>query len=754
MIDDVDRIIPTLSLAQKAGLLSGLDSWRTKPVADAQVPAIWLSDGPHGVRREVVALDSEPSTCFPNESALASTWDRSLLERVGAALGTEAGVLGVGVLLGPGVNIKRTPLCGRNFEYLSEDPMVTGELAAAYVRGVQSMGIGTSLKHFAANNQEWGRHWYSSEVDERTLREIYLAAFERVVTRAKPWTVMCSYNRVNGVHASQHRWLLSDVLRDEWGYEGVVVSDWGAVHDRVAALAAGLDLEMPGGDGTTDAEIVSAVRAGRLDETIVDRSVRRVLALVARSIPAPMTQIIRWGEAQNTPGAEGQSQHPAAAGPTMAIADEEAFGSLPADMIAAHHDLATEAAESAVTVLRNEGVLPLTAPRRLAVVGPYAASPRIQGAGSAHVTPTSTPVAALDALRDSFDVTFAAGFSLTTDVPDETLEQEALAAVRGAEVALVFVSQVDGTESEGYDRAHLDLPTNQLRVLEAALDAGTPVVVVVNSGSVVHLGDWHDRTAAIVYCPFLGQGGGDALAHVLTGAVEPSGRLAETWPLRLKDTPAFANYPGERGHARYGEGVLVGYRWYDELGLKVRYPFGHGLTYTTFEYGDTIAEVLDADFGTVRVTCTITNTGKRSGAEVVQAYIAPPDREWGVPIVDGEQGGTIPFTPVRRPVRELRDFAKVHLAPGETATVEFLLEPRAFAYWDVQGSLWRRDAGTYRVELGSSSRDLRSTAEVALPASPADRPEPTDVEMQDAVLARSAVVPGRDGTSCQEDLTQ
>jgi len=741
MIDDVARIISTLSLEQKAGLLSGLDSWRTKPVADAQVPAVWLSDGPHGVRREVGALDSEPSTCFPNESALASTWDRPLLERVGVALGAESRVLGVGVLLGPGVNIKRTPLCGRNFEYLSEDPLVTGELAAAYVRGVQSQGVGTSLKHFAANNQEWGRHWYSSEVDERTLREIYLAAFERVVTKARPWTVMCSYNRINGVHASQHRGLLTEVLRDQWGFEGVVVSDWGAVHDRAAALAAGLDLEMPGGDGTTDSEIVAAVREGRLDEATVNRSVRRVLELVARSTPAPMTRIIRWGEAENTPGAEGQRQHLATAGPTTEVADEETLDSLPADMIAAHHDLATEAAEAAVTVLRNEGVLPLTAPGRLAVVGPYAARPRIQGAGSAHVTPTRNPVAAIDALRERFELTYAAGFPLTNDAPDEALEQEALAAVRGAEVALVFVSQVDGTESEGYDRAHLDLPSNQLRVLDAALTTGTPVVVVINSGSVVLLGDWHDRAAAIVYCPFLGQGGGDALARVLTGAVEPSGRLAETWPLRLEDTPAFANYPGERGYARYGEGVLVGYRWYDELGLDVRYPFGHGLSYATFEYGVTTAEVLDADAGTVLVTCTVTNTGERPGAEVVQAYVAPPKRDSGVPIVDGEPGEPIPWTPVRRPVRELRDFVKVRLAPCESTRVEFELEPRAFAYWDVEGSLWRRDAGVYRVELGSSSRDLRSAAELWLSASPADQPEPTDVKMQDAVYARSAVLP-------------
>ncbi|ROR96895.1 beta-glucosidase [Salana multivorans] len=750
MNDDVDRLLARLTLEQKASLLSGLDSWRTTPVPDADVPSVWLSDGPHGVRREVAARDSVPSTCFPTESALAATWDRDLVERVGAALGAEARALGVGVLLGPGVNIKRTPLCGRNFEYLSEDPVLTGELAAAYVTGVQSRGVGTSLKHFAANNQEWGRHWYSSDVDERTLREIYLAAFERVVTRARPWTVMCSYNRLNGVHASQHGWLLDDLLRGEWGYDGLVVSDWGAVHDRVAALAAGLDLEMPGCDGVTDAKVVAAVRDGRISEEVLDRSVRRVLELVARAVPAPMTRLIRWGVDPETPGLDGRTvaggpEGAAGAGP--AVGDQPADGepadgpgALPEDMVAAHHALAAEAAQAAITLLRNDGVLPLTAPRRLAVVGRLAVAPRIQGAGSALVNPARTPVSVLDALRSSFDVTYAEGYAMTAEAPDAAREAEALAAVRAADVALVLVGQVDGTESEGYDRAHLDLPAAQEKLLDAAVASGTPVVAIVNGGSAVRLGGWRDRAAAVVHCPFLGQAGGEALARVLAGDVDPSGRLAETWPVRLEDTPAFVTYPGDRGHARYGEGVFVGYRWYDELGLAVGYPFGHGLSYTRFEYRDAAAGVVDAEAGVVEVACEVVNVGERPGVEVVQVYVAPPRRRGGVPVLDGEPGEAVPVTPVRRPVRELRDFARVSLAPGGTARVVVTLEPRAFAYWDVAGGLWRRDAGSYVVELGSSSRDLRAAVEVTLPASPADRPEPTDVELRDAVVARSAVV--------------
>lgn len=749
MSDDVERLLATLTLEQKAGLLSGLDSWRTKPLPASGVPAVWLSDGPHGVRRELAALESEPSTCFPNESALAATWDRELITEVGAALGAEARSLGVGVLLGPGINLKRTPLCGRNFEYLSEDPTVTGELAVAYVRGVQSQGVGTSPKHFAANNQEWGRHWVSSDVDERTLRELYLAAFEQVVTQAEPWTVMCSYNRVNGVHTSQHHWLLTEVLREEWGFAGVVVSDWGAVHNRVAALAAGLDLEMPGGT-PTDAEVVAAVHEGRLDEACVDRAARRVLELARAAVPAPMTRLIRWGEAENTPGAEGQRPRgeklptPEAAPPSgtaEAVAAENAESVAPRlgeAMVAAHHALAERAAEAAVTLLRNDGCLPLENDARVAVVGPYAAIPRIQGAGSALVEPTRTPVSAVKALRGALgSVTYAPGFAINSEARDADLETAAVDAVRAADIALVFVSQGDGVESEGYDRAHLDLPENQLRVLDAALATGTPVIVVVNAGSVVLLGDWHDRAAAIVHCPYLGQGGGPALASVLTGAAEPSGRLSETWPLRLEDTPAFATYPGERGHVRYGEGVLVGYRWYDALDLPVRYPFGHGLTYTAFAYERVSARVID-DIGTVRVELDVRNVGERPGSEVVQVYVAPPRRAWGVPIVDGQPTEPLPYTPVRRAVRELRDFAKIALQPGEATTLAFTLTSRAFSYWDVDAATWRRDAGRHRIEIGASSRDLRVAAEVELSASPADLPEPTDVELQDTVYARSA----------------
>jgi beta-glucosidase len=672
-------------------------------------------------------------------------------------LGTESVTLGVGVLLGPGINIKRTPLCGRNFEYLGEDPVHTGELAAEYVEGVQSRGVGTSLKHYAANNQEWGRHWYSSDVDERTLREIYLAAFERVVTRAQPWTVMCSYNRVNGVHAAQHRELLTDILRTEWGFTGVVVSDWGAVHDRIASLLAGLDLEMPGGDGSTDAAVAAAVAEGRVTLQELDQAVRRILELVAKAIPAQDSRIIRWGEVEGTPGAEGRAAlatHDAGpipealgADPAPAPADAPA---LAPEVVAGHHALAREAAAGSVTLLRNDGTLPLT-PRaaRIAVVGAYAAEPRIQGAGSALVNPTIAPTVPVEAIRaHGPEVTYAAGFTLTDDTAVAELEREAVESVRAADVAVVCVGQGDGTESEGYDRASLDLPLAQVRVLEAAVATGVPVVVVVTSGSVVLLGDWHDDVAAVVHCPYAGQAGAEALADVLFGVVNPSGRLAETWPLRLADTPAFATYPGDRGHARYGEGVLVGYRWYDALDLPVRYPFGHGLSYTTFQYSDPFIEVTNAAAGRVRVACTVTNTGTVAGGEVVQVYVAPPVRPSGVPIVHGEPTEPHPITPVRRPRRELRDFTKVWLEPGEAVRVERELMGRAFAYWDVADCLWRRDAGTYRIEIGSSSRDLQACVEVDLTASPVDPAEAIDVELQARVIGLSAITGGRRGEEC------
>jgi beta-glucosidase len=676
---DVERVLASLTLEEKASLLSGLDFWHTQPVerdGGTVVPSVMVTDGPHGLRKQAESADhlgignSVPATCFPTAAALGSSWDADLLHRVGEALGRETRANDVAVLLGPGVNIKRSPLCGRNFEYFSEDPVVAGELATALVEGIQSLGVGTSLKHFAANNQEADRMRVSADVDERTLREIYLPAFERVVTKAQPWTVMCAYNKVNGVYASQHDWLLSTVLRDEWGFEGLVVSDWGAVRDRVAGVAAGLDLEMPSSGGRTDAEVVAAVRSGALDEAAVDAAARRVLHLVARSLPAL-----------------------------------DAPGTFDVD---AHHALAREAAAAGTVLLRNvplDGapLLPLTDAADVAVIGELARTPRYQGAGSSQVNPTRLDDA-LTALRAAAgaDVPFAPGYTLAEGPADErspeALVAEAVEAARGAGTVLVFLGLPAAYESEGYDREHLDLPADQVALLRAVAAANPRVVVVLAGGSAISVSAWQDAAPALLTGWLGGQAGGSAVADVLTGAVTPSGKLTETLPLRLEDTPAFGNFPGELGHVRYGEGVLVGYRWYDARRVEVAYPFGHGLSYTTFAYDDAAAEVsgTGAD-ARVRVTARVTNTGTVAGAEVVQVYVGDPQAQ------------------VQRPERELKAFAKVLLEPGESRVVTLDLDARDLSYWHPALRRWVLEGGEFRVAVGASSRDLRAelTVDVA-----------------------------------------
>jgi len=675
---DVERVLASLSLEEKASLLSGLDFWHTQPVerdGATVVPSVMVTDGPHGLRKQDESADhlglgnSVPATCFPTAAALGSSWDTDLLRRVGEALGRETRANDVAVLLGPGVNIKRSPLCGRNFEYFSEDPVVAGDLATALVDGIQSLGVGTSLKHFAANNQEADRMRVSADVDERTLREIYLPAFERVVTRAQPWTVMCSYNKVNGVYASQHDWLLTTVLRDEWGFEGLVVSDWGAVRDRVAGVAAGLDLEMPSSGGRTDAEVVAAVRAGALDEALVDAAARRVLQLVARSLPAL--------------GAPGSFD------------------------VEAHHALAREAAAAGTVLLRNDPVdgpagpaplLPLRAPADVAVLGELARTPRYQGAGSSQVNPTRLDDA-LTALRAAAgaDVPFAAGYTLDEGPDDdrspEALVAEAVETARGAGTVLLFLGLPAAYESEGYDREHLDLPADQVALLRAVAAANPRVVVVLAGGSAISVSPWQDAAPALLTGWLGGQAGGSAVVDVLTGAVTPSGKLTETLPLRLEDTPAFGNFPGELGHVRYGEGVLVGYRWYDARRAEVAYPFGHGLSYTTFAYGDLVTRP-GRDGDSVEVRFSVTNTGTRLGQEVAQIYVGDP------------------VATVLRPPRELKAFAKVDLHPGESTTVALTLSRRDLSYFHPGLGRWVLEGGQFVIEVGASSRDLRLAAHV------------------------------------------
>lgn len=659
-----DADVSRLTLEEKASLTSGLDFWHTKPVDSAGIPSIMVADGPHGLRKQAGGGDhlgigaSVPATCFPPAVGLGSSWDAELIERVGRALGVEASIQSVGVLLGPGINIKRSPLCGRNFEYLSEDPVVSGVLGAALVRGIQSQGVGASLKHFAANNQEDDRMRVSADIDPRPLREIYLRGFQRVVEDAQPWTVMCAYNRINGVYASEDPWLLTDVLRGEWGFEGLAVSDWGAVNDRVVGLPAGLDLEMPSSNGRTDAQLVAAVRAGALDEKHLDVAAGRVIDLVRK---------VREGAGR-------------------------VDGPLDVD---AHHALAREAAARSIVLLKNDGVLPLARDAKLAVIGAFAAQPRYQGAGSSMINPTRLDNA-LDEIRAlaAGDVAYAAGFGVAAEVPageTERLTQEAVDAAAAADVAIVFLGLPARLESEGYDRADIDLPAAQLALLDAVLAANPNVVVVLSNGSVVAL-PFADRVPAIVEGWLLGQAGGGATADVLFGEVDPSGRLTETIPLRLADTPASLDFPGEFGHVRYGEGLFVGYRWYDAREIEVAYPFGYGLSYTTFAYGDAAAAV-NAD-GDVEVRVTVTNTGARGGREVVQVYTA------------------LPGSHVQRPVRELKGFASVALAAGESREVVITARRADLAYWDRRVDRWVVEGGRYRVDVGASSRDIRSSVTV------------------------------------------
>ena len=643
-----------LTLPEKAALVAGGGFWSTLAIERAGIPSVSLTDGPHGLRKQAEGGDhlgigeSIASTCFPPAAGIASSFNVDLVERVGRALGDEARAEDVAVLLGPGVNIKRSPLCGRNFEYFSEDPLVSGELGAAWVRGIQSRGVGASLKHFAANNQETNRMTVSAEVDERTLREIYLPAFERIVKREQPWTVMCSYNKVNGVYASESRWLLTEVLRNEWGFEGLVVSDWGAVDDRAAALAAGMDLEMPGPQSSSERAILDAVASGAVSESVLDESVARVRALVDRAQP-------------RTDGYDSD----------------------------AHHQLAREAAVESIVLLRNEGgALPFEPEERIAVIGEFARSPRFQGAGSSQVVSTRVE-SALEALMPRASVEFAPGYSLAAG-DDTALRVEATALAARCDAALVFVGLPEGDESEGFDRQHLELPSAHVELIRAVAAVNPRTIVVLTNGGVVSLEPWHDEVAGILECWLLGQAGGAAIADVVLGHANPSGRLAETIPLRLQDSPSFLNFPGDNNSVRYGEGVFVGYRYFEAADVPVRYPFGFGLSYTAFAYSD-----LEVDATSARVT--VTNTGDRPGAEVVQVYVEPLE------------------SPVRSPVRELRAFRKVWLGPGQAITVTIPLEARAFSYWDVTTDRWQ-SGGAYEVAVGVSASSMVLRATVMLPS--------------------------------------
>ncbi|MFJ2738122.1 glycoside hydrolase family 3 C-terminal domain-containing protein [Streptomyces sp. NPDC087440] len=664
--------VARLTLDEKAALATGASWWTTAAHPHADVPAFRLADGPHGLRLQnderadhLGINDSAPATCFPPAVTLASTWDTDLATRVGRALGRESRTHGVHVLLGPGINIKRSPLCGRNFEYYSEDPFLSGVLGTAWVNGVQSQGVGTSLKHFAANNQESGRMSVSADIDTRTLHEIYLPAFRRVVTEAKPWTVMCAYNRINGVHSSENHWLLTELLRDTWGYEGVVVSDWGAVLDRARALAAGLDLEMPTSSGLGPARLLTAIASGELDEQALDTSATRIAALAHK--------------------ATGQPQEPA-------DYDRDA-----------HHDLAREAAARGAVLLKNDGpLLPLdpAAGLRIAVLGEFARTPRYQGAGSSRVTPTrlDDALTAIAATAPAATVDFAPGFPV--DDPDAdiaALRTEAVHTARAADVVLLFLGLPPSFESEGYDRDHIDLPSEQTELLRAVTAVNPNVAVILANGGVVRLSGWIDDVPAVLEGWLLGQAGGSATADLLFGHANPSGRLTETVPLRIADTPAHLEWKGERGHARYGEGLFVGYRHYDARDMDVSFPFGHGLSYTTFAHTDLRAT---QDATGCDITVRVTNTGSRAGHEVVQVYMGALESE------------------VLRPVRELKAFSTILLEPGEARDITLRVAREDLAYFDIVDDAWLVEGTDYRVEVGASSRDIRLTTTLTVEGDP------------------------------------
>ena len=657
---DIEKIISEMTLEDKARMVSGYDFWWTEAYPELGVPAVQVSDGPHGLRKMYRIAEGVPdgtitAVCFPAACATAASFDADLMEEMGHVLGKECQAEKVAVLLGPAVNIKRSPLCGRNFEYVSEDPLLAGKLSAAYIRGVQAEGVGTSIKHFAANNQEFERMYGSSEVDERTLREIYFPAFEIAVKESQPWTVMCSYNRINGVYSSENPWLLNTVLRDEWGFKGAVMSDWGAVSDRIAGIPAGLDLEMPGSGGVNDAGIINAVKDGIISEEALDTAVRNILTFVK-------------AYADN--------------------AREEVFDR------DADHKKAVEIAKECLILLKNDDkVLPLAEDEKIAVIGGFAKTPRYQGGGSSHINSYKV-VSFMDAVGGKDNVIYSEGFAADKDEVDEKLQEEALKAAAEADKILVFAGLPNVFESEAYDREHMRLPVCQNLLIDKLAATGKPVIVVLHNGSPVEL-PWADSVQGILEAYLGGEGIGEAVAEVIFGRANPSGKLPESFPVKLQDNPSYLNFPGTGHKVNYAEGVFVGYRYYDTKQMAVRFPFGYGLSYTEFRYANmrVSRDHFTAAEG-VTVSVDVTNIGDRPGKETVQLYVAD------------HTGSTV------RPSHEMKGFAKLALEPGETKTATFNLGLRDFAWYDEEIHDWYAANGLYTIEVGASSRDIRYTADV------------------------------------------
>lgn len=659
---DVKELVRSMTLEEKAGLCSGSDFWHTKPVERLGIESVMLSDGPHGLRKQTGAGDhlglgeSVEAVAFPAGCAMASSFDRGLTENVGKTLGEECQAENLSVLLGPAINIKRNPLCGRNFEYFSEDPFLTGEMAVAYINGVQSWDVGTSVKHFALNSQEYNRMSVSAEIDERTMREIYLPGFEKAVKKARPKTIMCAYNKVNGTYCSENKKLLTDILRKEWGYEGYVVTDWGAVANRVKGIQAGLDLEMPGSNGENDARIVEAVRNGELDETLVDQAAENILNVIFSYT---------------------EHRHP------EAEFDREA-----------DHAKSVEAAKECAVLMKNENVLPVSPDKKVVYIGGFAKDPRYQGGGSSHIHSSKVTSAYDTAMEKQRNVTYVEGFPADKDELDEAALKDAVQAAKEADVAVVFAGLPDIFESEGYDRTHMQMPECQNKLIEEVAKVQKNTVVVLHNGSVIEL-PWADHVAGILEMYLGGQGVGAASDALLFGEANPSGHLAETWPLRLQDNPSYLYCPGDGVTSVYGEGIYVGYRYYDKKEIPVRFAFGHGLSYTTFAYSNLRTSVESfGDKDTVEVCVDVTNTGDVKGKAVAQLYIS-------------DRTGT-----ANRPVKELKGFEKVELEPGETKTVSMQIDARSLSYYHVGLGGWYAKSGTYMLMVGSASNQIEVQKEI------------------------------------------
>ncbi|MGN0468034.1 MAG: glycoside hydrolase family 3 C-terminal domain-containing protein [Acutalibacteraceae bacterium] len=657
-------ILDKMTLEEKASLCSGKDFWHLKGIERLGLKEIMITDGPHGLRKQnpdgkgSSLENSVETTCFPTAATTACSWDPELLYEMGQAMGEECLAEKVSVILGPGANMKRSPLCGRNFEYFSEDPVLAGEMAAGLINGVQSKNVGTSLKHFAANNQEKRRMTISTVADERTLREIYLTAFEIAVKKGKPWTVMNAYNKINGIYCSDNAMLQQIILRDEWGFDGIVMTDWGAANDRVRGIVAGNDLEMPSSGGLNDEKICQAVRRGDLSIEILDKRVDDLLDLILKS--------------QET------------------LCDFEYDKK-------AHHELARKVGSQSMVLLKNEdAILPLKKDQKIAVIGEMARSPRYQGAGSSQINPTEISDAFDELIKEGFNPLYAPGYDKSRDVVSQTLINDACAAAKKADTVLLFIGLTECYESEGFDRTHMDLPVSHNKLAQEILKVNKNVVVVLSGGAPVTM-PWLNDVKAVLNAYLGGQASGQAIVDILSGKVNPSGKLAETYPLSLDDTPCRKYFPGNMKTVEYRESVYIGYRYYDTAMKDVLFPFGFGLSYTTFEYSALkLSKKKIKDTDTLTVSYKVKNTGSVAGSEISQVYVSDVE------------------STIYRPVKELKGFAKTHLEPGEEKTVEIMLDKRAFAYYNVKIGDWHVESGEFDILVGASSRDIRLEGKVTV----------------------------------------